>query len=147
MYWTLAPGLMASTTTCRVCAGKAKRPHYTAIFSKENLQAGLPGRLSSMLGVPVVQNDSYPQRICEACMRKFTSVETSIKQLQTTAQTTYHKFTDGPPSRKRTKDTSGTVGVSPHTQHARPPAKQIAPVFSFNQTVCTHKQQHNTTNL
>ena len=94
--------LMASII-CRVCAGKAERPHYTAIFSKESLQVGLPGRLSSMLGIPVVQNDSCPQRICRACMRKFTSVETHIKQLQQTAQTTYHKFIDGPSSRKRTR--------------------------------------------
>ena len=107
--------LMASTTICRVCAGKAERPHYTAIFSGESLQVGLPTRLSSMLGVPVVQDDSCPQRICRACMRKFTSVETNIKQLQQTAQSSYHKFTDGPSGRKRAKDTSGTVGVSPHT--------------------------------
>ena len=132
--------LMASTI-CRLCARKAERPHYTAIFSKESLQVGLPGRLSSMLGIPVVQNDSCPQRICRACMRKFTSVETHIKQLQQTAQTTYHKFIDGPSSRKRTKDTSGTVGVSPHTQRARPPAKRAAPSRLFLQpdSTYTHK--------
>ena len=86
-----------------------------------------------MLGVPVVQNNSCPQRICQSCMRKFASVETNIKQLQETAQTSYHKFTGGPSSRKRTKDTSGTIGVSPHTQRARPPAKRIAPSRLFLQ--------------
>ena len=124
-----------------VCVpGKLNGPHYTGIFSSESLQVGLPGRLSSMLGVPVVQNDSCPQRICRACIRKFTSVEANIKQLQQTAQTSYQKFTNRPSSRKRTKDTSGTVGVSPHTQCARPSAKQIAPSRLFLQSDSMYTQ-------
>ena len=86
-----------------MCARKAECPHYTVIFSRESLQVGLPGRLSSMLGVLVVQNDSCPQRIWRACVRKFTSVKGNIKQLQLTAQTSYHIFTDGSSRRKRTK--------------------------------------------
>ena len=125
---------MASTNACRVCAGKAEHPNYTAIFSRESLKVGLPGRLSSLLGVPVLQNDSCPERICRLCMRKFTSVETNIKLLQQSAQTSYHQFTGGSSGRKRTKDTSGNVGVSPHTRHAQPPAKRITPSRLFLQS-------------
>ena len=117
---------MASTNVCRVCVGKAEHPHYTALFSKESLRVGLPGRMSDLLGVPVIQNDNCPQRVCRGCMRKFTSVESSIKSLQETAQASYRQLSDSLSTRKRAKETSGTIGVSPHTQRARPPSKRIA---------------------
>ena len=87
--------------------------------------AEIAGMLSILLGVPVVQNNSSPQTICQSG---------SLHQYQAFAgQTSYHQFTGGPSSRKRTKDTSGTIGVSPHTQPARPPAKRIAPSSLFLQ--------------
>ena len=124
--------------SCRICCGKAERLHYTALFSTESLKVDLPGRISRLLGVPVVQ-DNCPSRNCRGCMRKFTTTECSLRQLQQNAQSSYLHFSTSLCTRKRTNDTSGTIGVSPHTQRVRPPSKRMATLveISFQQmTVC-----------
>ena len=116
---------MATSMCCRICSGKAEH-HYTALDSNENLKVDLPGRITHLLGVPIAKDDNHTKRVCRACLRKFTTLECSLKVLQQLAQATYEQFHKVQPNRKRPKETSGTIGVSPHTQRCRPPSKRIA---------------------
>ena len=55
---------------CRLCLGKAERPHYTALFSERSLANDLHGRLSKLCEVPVSQGDGYSNRVCRRCMER-----------------------------------------------------------------------------
>ena len=104
---------------CRLCLGKAERPHYTVIFSENSQSKNVPERLSSLSGVPISHGDGLPGRVCRTCMDKFSSLEKSLAKFQEMAKSSWQNL-----SRKRTKETSGNIGVSPHTERARPPAKR-----------------------
>ena len=106
-------------SSCRLCLGKAERPHFTSLFSGNSLSQDLPGRVSRISGVPISQHDGYPDRLCRSCMSKFTSLEKAMAKFQEVAKASYSTL-----SRKRPKETSSDTGVSPHTARSRPPAKR-----------------------
>ena len=103
-----------SSPSCRLCLGKAERPHYTALFSGRSQANDLHGQLSKLCGVPVRQGvqkvhgqvslERHERELCE--FRKL--VHNSYSML----------------SRKRAKETSGVDGVSPNTEKSRPPARR-----------------------
>ena len=103
---------------CRLCLGKAERPHYTALFSERSLANDLHGRLSKLCEVPVSQGDGYSNRVCRRCMDKFLSLERELVKFRELVHNSYSMLT-----RKRTKETSGVDSVSPSTEKSRPPAK------------------------
>ena len=112
------------TRSCRLCGGAADYKHCVALFSPLNTKNDLVGRMSSMLEVPIHQNDGRPTVICRRCMSKFTAVERDLKALKQKALVSYDSFDKENESRKRAKSTSGSV-VSPFTASVRPPAKRI----------------------
>ena len=108
---------------CRVCATAADYKHCVALFSSLNLKNDLPGRMSRLLGVPVCQHDGRPSVICRRCMNNVTGLEKSLDALRKKAKVAYDTFDKENESRKRPKNTSGNVNVSPFTLSVRPPAK------------------------
>ena len=132
--------LMASTIAiCRVCAGKVEHPHYTTIFSRYSLQAGLPGRLSSVLGVSVVQNDSCPQKFVNHAwgrLHQWRPISSSCRKLLRLA--TINLLVDLPVERG---PKTPVVVWEYHLTHNVPNLllnELHLAVFSFNMTVSTH---------
>ena len=64
---------------CRLCLGRAERPHYTALFSEKSLANNFHWRFSKLCGFPVIQADGYSNRVCRSCMDKFLSLEERAK--------------------------------------------------------------------
>ena len=107
---------------------------YKQLFSNKAVQEDLPGRLSSVLGLPVNHTDGLSKLICVSCVKKLRSSEA----FRSPASHSYLKqgFNQQVPPltvagsspvrqgvRKRSKDTSGT-DASPFTVQSRPSAKK-----------------------
>lgn len=117
--------MATSTKSCRLCGSVADYKHCVALFSTLNVKSNLPGRISKLLAVPDIQNDGRSTVICRGCMRKFAAVERDLETLRQNVKKVYESYNKENESRKRTKDTSGDVNVSPHTAAVRPPAKRL----------------------
>ena len=105
---------------CRVCLAIVDRKHGTDLFSEKNWA----NRVTKLLEVPVSQSDGFPSYICRWCRRCVETIQTKIERLQELITHSYSKFSST--SRKRTKCTSGSLGVSLATAAARPPTKRTA---------------------
>ena len=117
---------MDARQLCRLCGGAADYSHRFSLFSLSNTKKDLPGRVSRMLGVPVLQNDGRPSVACRRCMNKFSALERDLEALKQKARAVYDSYPDkeNVGCRKRTQNTSGSV-VSPSTASVRPPAKRM----------------------
>lgn len=110
--------------TCRICLSAVETKHSTALFTASGLSQGWPNRISELLHVEV-KDDSLPSHICRSCKRKVISLEEKLQSLRALAQESLRKLQDKRrEERKRSKDSSGTLGVSPYTASVRPPAKR-----------------------
>ena len=127
---------------CRFCGNVVLPTLSVALFSKDGLDKGLPGRISRVVDLPVSSEDGLSPHLCRPCMRKFQSAET----FRSMAKSSYEKqgyIRPAPPlhsprghgSRKRTKDTSG-FEASPHTAKARPLAKRSTLVLIIIYIMC-----------
>ena len=125
-------GAMATikVNVCRFCGNTVLPKLSVALFTKDGLDRDLPGRISSVVDLPVSIEDGLSPYLCRPCMRKFQAAE----KFRSIAKSSYEKQgynKPAPPlhspvvhgSRKRTKDTSG-LEASPHTAQARPLAKR-----------------------
>ena len=118
---------MASSCECRICLCTVQSCHSTALFSASSLHLDWPQRIHKLLDVDVLSEPGLPSHICKMCKGKFVSLEEKLRKMQILAQESMMKLKErqtGSGGRKRTKDTSGEVGVSPHTQRVRPQAKR-----------------------
>ena len=102
--------------------GKGWTPTLYFPFSGNSLGKDLSGRVSRLTGVPISQDDGYPNRLYRGCMDKFTSIEKAIAKFQEVAKASYSTF-----CWKWVKETSSDTGVSPHTARSRPLAKCSRP--------------------
>ena len=118
---------MTSTPVlCRLCLSEVKSKHSTALFSGVGLQQNWPSRLRELLLVSVSRDDGLPSYICRSCVGKVETLERKLTTLRQQAHQSILKFqATAQVSRKRPKDTSSEVGVSPATAKARPPAKRM----------------------
>ena len=110
---------------CRLCRSVVGK--YAV--SLRNPTNRLAERIQDLLDVTVVLNDSMPQHICEKCKRRVESLEKAAQDLtdfRSLARATLKSFEEGEHRGplKRTRETSGAIGVSPDTQKARPPSKK-----------------------
>ena len=111
--------------TCRICLSTVETKHSTALFTATCLSQGWPTRIRELLYVEVVKDDGLPSHICRSCRGKVVSIEVKLQNLRALAQESLKKLQDTRSGeRKRSKDTSSRLGVSPHTANARPPAKR-----------------------
>ena len=111
--------------TCRICLSVVETKYSTALFTKTGLSQGWPSRIRDLLCVEVAKDDSLPSHICKLCRGKLVTIEGKLHNLRTLAQKSLRKLQDERiRERKRSKDTSGALGVSPSTANVRPPAKR-----------------------
>ena len=112
---------------CRLCNPSVAKNRAVFLFSPGSLQHNLPARITGLLELSVHISDGLSTHICERCKRRVDSLETAVtdladfKQLAKDSYAT--SFSRGP--LKRTKESSGEIGVSPETSKARPPLKRL----------------------
>jgi len=114
-----------SDLTCRICLSAIESKHSTALFTAAGLSQEWPSRIGELLCVEIVKGDGLPNHICRSCKGRVISIEGKLQSLRALAQESFRKLQDKRSSdRKRSKDTSGGLGVSPNTANVRPPAKR-----------------------
>ena len=125
--------------SCRICSHVIDTKHAQALFSRDAVKDGFPDRISTIINLPVTENDGLPKHMCRPCNRRLTAAESFIHL----ARSSYEKqgFWSGKTSssntvtvegsglpdvnRKRPKNTSSSIDASPHTVQARPAAKRV----------------------
>ena len=111
------PEMAAQLLLCRICLSEVQPKHATALYTDVG-----PSRLRELLLVPVDRGDDLPTHICRSCVGKVETLERKLKTLRQQARESIKQL-HARPSRKRSKNTSGSVEVSPATVQARPSNK------------------------
>ena len=117
---------MSSGRTCRLCCSVISSHQYLSLFTASSILNKWPSRIQDLLGLSVSADDGLPQHICSACRKRVEVLEQAALDLvafQKQAQDVSVSLSKRPP--KRTKETSGSVGVSPDTVRARPRTKRL----------------------
>ncbi len=111
---------------CRFCCAAVPRKHTSALFTPDALSKDLPGRLSTLLQLPVASDDGHPPHCCGPCLRKFLSSERFVTTAKCSYQSRSREGNELSPvtsGRKRGKDSSGP-DVSPFTSQSQPSSKR-----------------------
>ena len=116
-----------SSRTCRLCRSLVAVNHCIALFSRGSAQQRLSTRITDLLDVSVDANDGLPQGVCEKCKRRLEHLEFAAQDLVDFRKLARDSYTALVPPRgplKRTKESSGEIGVSPDIAKSRPPLKK-----------------------
>ena len=129
---------------------QSHKDHIYSFFTPIGVRLELAGRLSSLLLVPISENDGSPQHICRSCKVTALDIEKKLKSIQARAKKSYddlsrvsstptsllsgnqmhthavtHTSQTHTENRKRPKNTSSATGVSHFTVRSRPPCKKL----------------------
>ena len=120
---------MATVRYCRLCRSVIRSHHYLSVFSLSSTEnVNWPTRIHDLLEVHVDKDDGLPGYVCSSCKRRVEVLEkaaTDLAEFQRQAKAVYDALCTTRGRLKRTKETSGLVGVSPDTAKARPRAKRL----------------------
>jgi hypothetical protein len=108
------------------CAARYSH-QYVSLFTPSSIHNKWPSRIQDLLEVSVSTDDGLPQHICSICKKHLEVLEQAALDLvdfQRKARDASASLSKRPP--KRTKETSGSVGVSPDTARARPRTKKLS---------------------
>ena len=108
---------------CRICPCTAQPKHSTALFSERGLTLKWSDRLGELLRVPVIASDDFPTILFSVIAGRKWRVW-KLTSLRQQARESYERLSHEPTTRKRPKHTSSSLGVSPGTANATPPAKR-----------------------
>ncbi len=117
---------MAAITECRLCRSTVESRSIVHLFTAKGLEKKWSTRISTILGIRVDKMGRLSPHVCCMCTRRLESLENAAADLQDFKQLAQRSLevahaTRGPV--KRTRVTSGEVGVSPDTARARPSSK------------------------
>ena len=115
------------TRVCRLCTAEVDARTTVHLFNTSGYKNQWASRISTLLDVPVDKTDSISPYVCKMCTSRLVSLEKaaadllvfrdmaqcSLAALQRTKQRPF----------KRTKETSGAVGMSPDTAKQRSSSK------------------------
>ena len=76
-------------SVCRFCLRVSPSKHHHSLFTTQGKSQDLPGRLSKLLLVPVVQDDGMSQYICRTCKSNAIIVEQKMHEMQERALISY----------------------------------------------------------
>ena len=76
-------------SVCRFCLRVAPSKHLHGLFTTQGKSQDLPGRLSKLLLVPVVQDDGMSQYICRTCKSNAIILEQKMHEMQERALISY----------------------------------------------------------
>ena len=128
---------MADTRVCRLCKTKISKQRAVALFSSSGFKQRWAPRISVLLEVPEPSPaDLLPSHICEKCRTKVVSLEKAVADL-TSFKKLARSSLEGR-GVKRTKETSGNIGVSPDTIRQRPPSKLSKKRLTFESKIEIH---------
>ena len=71
--------------------------HRSDLFSTIALEKDLPGRFSRLLQLPVSRDDGLSVYCCRKCVGRLNSVEKTIKEMKSLANSSYSKAGYAPP--------------------------------------------------
>ena len=83
--------------TCRFCGALLDEKHTSGLFSTIALQKALPGRFSRLLQLPVFRDDGHSVYCCRKCVGRLNSVEKTIEEMKSLANSSYSKAGYAPP--------------------------------------------------
>ena len=124
--------MAAATICCRLCRAITNAKRTVHLFTTKGLKNRWASRISTLLEIAVDEDDRLPPYVCSMCTRRLESLENAaadLKEFQELAQCSLQMGQDNP--LKRTRVTSGDVGVSPDTAKARPSSKLSRKKLSF----------------
>ena len=123
-----------SSKVCRLCRAVVAANRAVQLFSNAGLAKQWPSRITALLGIPVEKDDGISPLICDACKTRVHSLEKAAADL--TAFKEMARCSSGVLGPrgplKRTKATSGDVGVSPDTIKERPRSKLSRTRLNFD---------------
>ena len=76
---------------CRFCGALLDEKHRSGLFSSTALEKDLPGRFSRLLQLPVSRDDGLSVYCCRKCVRRLNSVEKTIEEMKSLANSSYSK--------------------------------------------------------
>lgn len=124
----------SSSRTCRLCRSLVGANRALHLFTSKGVSKGLAGRITKLLEVPVASDDRLPPYVCETCIKRITRMEKALDDLaafKDMARCSLSALDKTRQPIKRTKETSGEIGVSPNTLKQRPRAKQARKRLTF----------------
>lgn len=122
---------METNRVCRLCGTVVDSKRAVALFKGPGVRQNLPSRISKLIDIPEpAPDDLLPPTICEKCKGLISSLEKALVDLNRLKDIAARSLlkTRG---MKRTKETSGEVGVSPDTIRQRPRSKQARKRLTF----------------
>ena len=110
---------------CRLCASSISSHHYLSIFSYSSVQKNWPSRIQQLLSVELSGTENLPHHICNVCKKRVEYLEKAHSDLLLfKSQVKNAEILLSKRPMKRTKETSGSIGVSPDTVRLRPLPKK-----------------------
>ena len=82
---------------CRYCGALLDKNHRSGLFCTIALEKYLPGRFSRLLQFPVSRDDGLSVYCCRKCVGRLNSVEKTIEEMKSLANSTYSKAGYAPP--------------------------------------------------
>ena len=76
---TLSRVMMCS---CRICSNVVDAKHSLALFSRDAVKDGFPDRVSTVINLPVTENDGLPKHMCRPCNRRLTNRTRSLQTVR-----------------------------------------------------------------
>lgn len=115
----------ATSCVCHLCRSVTTGNAAVALFSKKSSSQQLSSRISNLLDIDLPsQSDGIPPYVCCKCSRRFQRLEKAASELADFRQLAKENQRHFQLQRKRPKETSGALSVTPDTARARPPAKR-----------------------
>ena len=123
---------------CRFCSEAVASKHSIGLFTNQAALSNLTTRLSTLLQLPISENDGLSSYSCRQCRDSLLNLERKLADTRNRVRAIYQRMSgkismaplvqnsvSDHGAVKRTKDTSGGPGVSPATSKARPPSKRL----------------------
>ena len=113
----------AESRTCRLCWEQVAENRVTHLFTRKSVERGWATRITALLEVPISQQDNLPPYVCNKCISRVSALEKATVDLAAFKRSVRTVMQEAHQSLKRTKETTGSVGVSPDTLRCRPRSK------------------------
>ena len=130
MSFLVCAAMSTAIKTCRLCNENVSAKRMTRLFSDKSSEQGWPRRIFDLLDIPVRPDDNLSSLVCSKCITRVKSLEIASVDLKAFKRSVRSSL-------KRSKETTGEVGVSPNILRERPRSKVARTLFTSN------KAQHN----
>lgn len=104
--------MAAKLLVCRLCWENVPDHKATNIFTKKSVERKWPSRISALLDIPVDCGDQLPPHVCFKCLTRVVSLEKASLNLAAFKRSARSVMDQALWPLKRSKDTSGAVGVT-----------------------------------